>query len=183
MLQSRNGLTAQLLAACARAGNSKLVVQSAEVRDATGALDAAPGTEAGAVLTLWNPDESWARDALLRVNAVLGPATRSHTVYEHIEMVVHPLGVHLNEAVAAAFWVRAHACTVAHALHVAAACRSFRSCSCPCILGGHCLRVRVPCICQLPRNDLCPYLLLLQDQWHVARQLAMQKLMQKLMYP
>ena len=58
------------------------------------------------VLTLWNPDESWARDALLRVNAVLGPATRSHTVYEHIEMVVHPLGVHLNEAVAAAFWVR-----------------------------------------------------------------------------
>ena len=92
-----------------RAGNSKLVVQSAEVRDATGSLEAAPGAEAGAVLTLWNPDESWARDALLRVNAVLGPATRAPTGYEHIEVVVHPLGVHLNEAVAAAFWVRAPA--------------------------------------------------------------------------
>lgn len=43
--------------------------------------------------------------ALLQVNAVLGPATRTHTIYEHIEMVVHPLGVHLTEAVATAFWV------------------------------------------------------------------------------
>ncbi len=76
------------------------------MRDATGSLAAAAGTDAGAVLTLWNPDESWSRDALLRVNAVLGPATRTHTIYEHIELVVHPLGVHLNEAVASAFWVR-----------------------------------------------------------------------------
>ncbi len=82
------------------------MIHSATVRDATGSLAAAPGTDAGAVLTLWNPDESWSRDALLRVNAVLGPATRTHTIYEHIELVVHPLGVHLNEAIASSFWVR-----------------------------------------------------------------------------
>ncbi len=88
-------------------GNSKLVIQSAVVRDTTSSLPAAPGTEEGKVLTLWNPDESWSRDALLRVNAVLGPATRTHIIYEHIEVVVHPLGVHLNEAVAQSFWVSA----------------------------------------------------------------------------
>lgn len=43
----------------------------------------------------------------MQVNAVLGPATRTHTIYEHIEVVVHPLGVHLTEAVATAFWVSA----------------------------------------------------------------------------
>ncbi len=42
---------------------------------------------------------------LVQVNAVLGPATRTHTIYEHIEVVVHPLGVHLTEAVATPFWV------------------------------------------------------------------------------
>ena len=47
---------------------------------------------------------------LVQVNAVLGPATRTHTIYEHIEVVVHPLGVHLTEAVAAAFWVSACSC-------------------------------------------------------------------------
>ena len=42
---------------------------------------------------------------MVQVNAVLGPATRTHTIYEHIEVVVHPLGVHLTEAVATPFWV------------------------------------------------------------------------------
>ena len=53
----------------------------------------------------WNPDPSWERDALVRVNAVLGPPTRTHTVYEHLDVMTHPLGVHLNEAVATSFWV------------------------------------------------------------------------------
>ena len=103
---SSGTITSSCFTGVMHAGNSKLVIQSATVRDATGSLAAAAGTDAGAVLTLWNPDESWSRDALLRVNAVLGPATRTHTIYEHIEVVVHPLGVHLNEAVASAFWVR-----------------------------------------------------------------------------
>jgi hypothetical protein len=44
-------------------------------------------------------------NVVVQVNAVLGPATRTHTIYEHIEVVVHPLGVHLTEAVATPFWV------------------------------------------------------------------------------
>jgi hypothetical protein len=83
------------------------VVQSAGVTDATGGTPATPFTPAGAVLTLWHPDASWRRDPLLTVTAVLGAPTRSHTVYEHLELSVHPLGVHLHEALATAFWVRA----------------------------------------------------------------------------
>lgn len=54
-----------------RAGNSKLVIQSLTVRDATGALGAAAGTEAGMILTPWNPDESWTHDALVQVGLSL----------------------------------------------------------------------------------------------------------------
>ena len=43
------------------------MIQSLTVRDATGALGAAAGTEAGMVLTPWNPDESWTHDALVQV--------------------------------------------------------------------------------------------------------------------
>ena len=77
-----------------------------EVTDTTGVIKATQSTPAGAVLVPWNPDESWKRDALLRVNAVLGAPTRTHTVYEHVDVMVHPLGVHLVESVATRFWVR-----------------------------------------------------------------------------
>ena len=43
------------------------MIQSLTVRDATGALGAAAGTEAGMILTPWNPDESWTHDALVQV--------------------------------------------------------------------------------------------------------------------
>lgn len=82
------------------------MIQTAEVLDATGGTPATAFTPPGAVLTLWHPDETWRRDPLLRVNAVLGMPTASHTVYEHLELLVHPLGVHLHEALATAFWVR-----------------------------------------------------------------------------
>ncbi|KAK9827699.1 hypothetical protein WJX81_001629 [Elliptochloris bilobata] len=85
-------------------GSSRLVIQTAEVLDATGGTPATAFTPAGAVLTLWHPDETWRRDPLLRVNAVLGVPTASHTVYEHLELSVHPLGVHLHEALATSFW-------------------------------------------------------------------------------
>ena len=64
---------------CNDAGNSKLVIQSLTVRDATGALGAAAGTEAGMVLTPWNPDESWTHDALVQVSAAI-PADLSPVV-------------------------------------------------------------------------------------------------------
>ena len=81
-------------------------MQHMEIMDASGSLSATPGTPRGAVLIPWNPDDSWKRDALLRVNAVLGPPTRTHTVYEHVDVMVHPLGVHMVESVATRFWVR-----------------------------------------------------------------------------
>lgn len=81
------------------------MVQHIEIRDATGSLGSTPGTPPSAILVPWNPDDSWKRDALLRVNAVLGPPTRTHTVYEHVDVMVHPLGVNLVESIASSFWV------------------------------------------------------------------------------
>lgn len=82
------------------------MVQHMEIIDMTGSIGATNSTPAGAVLIPWNPDDSWKRDALLRVNAVLKPPTPTHTVYEHVDVMVHPLGVHLVEAVASRFWVQ-----------------------------------------------------------------------------
>ena len=49
------------------AGSSRVVVQSAEVLDLTGETKATAATPAGVIFCPWNPDESYARDALLRV--------------------------------------------------------------------------------------------------------------------
>lgn len=81
------------------------MIQHIEILDATAGLGATPSTPASAILVPWNPDDSWKRDALLRVNAVLAPPTRSQTVYEHVDVMFHPLGVHLVESIAQAFWV------------------------------------------------------------------------------
>ena len=87
-------------------GSSKVVVQHIEIKEPTGSLQATPSTPSSAILVPWNPDDSWKRDALLRVNAVLGPPTRTHTVFEHLDVMVHPLGIHLVEPIAQSFWVR-----------------------------------------------------------------------------
>ena len=44
---------------------------------------------------------------MLRVTAVVGMPTIDHNVYESVDVAVHPLGVHLTEQVATAFWVSA----------------------------------------------------------------------------
>lgn len=88
------------------AGSSKLIMRGLEVRDMAQGLAATPGTYAGGILVPWNPDESWANDAMLLVKARLGPPTRSHTVYDHMEVLLHPLGVHLTDSIATTFWVR-----------------------------------------------------------------------------
>ena len=82
------------------------MVQHIEIRDATGSLRPTPGTPVSAILVPWNPDDSWRRDALLRATAVLGAPTRTHTVYEHVDVMVHPLGVNLVESIAQSFWVK-----------------------------------------------------------------------------
>lgn len=88
------------------AGSSKVVVQSAEVLDLTGATAATPATPPGVLFCPWNPDESYTRDALIRVQARLGTPEPMLTVYDHLDILVHPLGVHLTERVATQFWVR-----------------------------------------------------------------------------
>ena len=89
-----------------RAGSSKVVVQSAEVLDLTGATAATPATPPGVLFCPWNPDESYTRDALIRVQARLGTPEPMLTIYDHLDILVHPLGVHLTERVATQFWVR-----------------------------------------------------------------------------
>ena len=41
-----------------------------------------------------------------QVRAMLGTPTRDHVVYEHVDVLLHPLAVHLSDAIASSFWVR-----------------------------------------------------------------------------
>lgn len=41
----------------------------------------------------------------VRVTILVGAPTTTHTVYESVDVMVHPLGVHLTEAVASSIWV------------------------------------------------------------------------------
>lgn len=59
-------------------------------------------SDAGVILAPWNPDESWERDELVRIYAIHGALEKRHVVYEHIEVLVHPIRVHLTAALAAA---------------------------------------------------------------------------------
>lgn len=49
--------------------------------------------------------QGWGRDDLLRITARLGEPTTTHTIYEHVDVLIHPLGVHLTEGVAMEVWV------------------------------------------------------------------------------
>jgi hypothetical protein len=66
------------------------------------AAAAAAAEEAGIILAPWNPDQSWERDELVRIYAIHGALEKRHVVYEHIEVLVHPIRVHLTAALAAA---------------------------------------------------------------------------------
>ena len=81
------------------------MVQHAQVTDHTGAISATAYTEAGAVLVPWNPDASYARDAVLRVQARLGIPTSQFAIWEHMDVMVHPLGVHLTDKFGTQIWV------------------------------------------------------------------------------
>jgi hypothetical protein len=63
---------------------------------------AAAAAEAGLILAPWNPDESWEADDLVRIYAIHGAMEARHVVYEHIEVLVHPIRVHLTAALAGA---------------------------------------------------------------------------------
>lgn len=88
------------------AGSSKLVIQRVEVKDRQGLVGEAPGLEPGMIVSAWNPDESWIQDALLRVNATKGVPTLDLNVWSLVDVMVHPLGVHIHQQVANSLWVR-----------------------------------------------------------------------------
>lgn len=88
------------------AGKTKLGVQRLGMWDPSGLLGSTAGTEQGAVLSMWRPDEGWGeRDAFIVANAKLGTSTGTHHIYEHLDVMVHPLGVHLSETMGRNFWV------------------------------------------------------------------------------
>lgn len=87
------------------AGSSKLVIQRLDIKDTLGLVGEAPGLEPGMIVSAWNPDEGWERDALLRVNATKGVPTLDLTVWELVDVMVHPLGVHIVQHVANSLWV------------------------------------------------------------------------------
>ncbi|GAB4818387.1 hypothetical protein N2152v2_005433 [Parachlorella kessleri] len=87
-----------------RSGFTKFVIHRIEVMDSSGSLDAAPGIGPGVILSVWNPTKSWERDPMVRVNATMGVPTKTHIVYDLLDVTVHPLGLHLTEAIAVKFW-------------------------------------------------------------------------------
>ena len=91
------------------AGSSKLVVQRLDIRDTLGLVGEAPGLPPGMIVSAWNPDEGWERDALLRVNATKGVPTADLTVWQLVDVMVHPLGVHIVQHLANSVWVGAYA--------------------------------------------------------------------------
>jgi len=97
-------------------GSSKLIIQKIEVQDRQGLVGEAPGLEPGMVVSAWNPDESWAHDALLRVNATKGVPAAELTVWSLVDVMVHPLGVHIHQQVANSLWVSQHCLTLCQLL-------------------------------------------------------------------
>jgi hypothetical protein len=92
--------TPRELSAAAAADNS--AQQAADAAAAAAAAAATAAAEAGLILAPWNPDESWEADELVRIYAIHGAMEARHVVYEHIEVLVHPIRVHLTAALAGA---------------------------------------------------------------------------------
>jgi len=44
---------------------------------------------------------------MVRVNAVMGVPTEQYTIYENLDLMVHPMRLHINDALLSKLWVRA----------------------------------------------------------------------------
>ena len=44
---------------------------------------------------------------MVRVNAVMGVPTEQHTIYENLDLLVHPVRLHIHDALLSKLWVRA----------------------------------------------------------------------------
>ncbi|KAL4444145.1 hypothetical protein ABPG75_011882 [Micractinium tetrahymenae] len=85
-------------------GFAKFSIHRIEVLDTQGVLGPGPGIGAGVILSVWNPDASWERDDMLRVVATMGVPTQTHIVYDHLDVILHPIAFHLTEQLAVGFW-------------------------------------------------------------------------------
>jgi hypothetical protein len=65
-------------------------------------LAAADAAEAGIILGPCYPDESYLQEEMVRIYADHGALEKHHIVYEHIEVLVNPVRVHLTAALATA---------------------------------------------------------------------------------
>eukprot|EP00798_Chlamydomonas_sp_ICE-L_P007148 gene7148-255_t len=81
--------------------STKLQLTSVAMRDLQGLLGSAPGSLVGPILTVWNPDSSWEGDDALSIYTIHGGLTHEGAfVYDHIEVVLHPLIIHLTSNLA-----------------------------------------------------------------------------------
>jgi hypothetical protein len=87
-----------------QSGSAKFIIHRIEIIDASGELPEGPATPHGVILTVWNPDASYAREPVLRVIATMGVPTATHVVFQHLDASLHPLSLHLTEAIAVACW-------------------------------------------------------------------------------
>jgi hypothetical protein len=92
----------ELLAAAAAWHSLTTPAQQPDPAAAAAAAAALAAAEAGLILAPWNPDESWEADELVRIYAIHGAMEARHVVYEHIEVLVHPIRLHLTAALAGA---------------------------------------------------------------------------------
>lgn len=76
-------------------------IRKLELHDAEGRLPATKGTGNGVILAHWDPSPASENDPTLTLHARHGPHTSgSQLVMQHLEVVVHPLGMHLTQALA-----------------------------------------------------------------------------------
>lgn len=85
-------------------GSAKFMLHRLDILDATGVLPEGPATPAGVILTIWNPEESYEREPVLRVISTLGVPTPTHDIYEHLDATLHPLSLHVTEQIATRCW-------------------------------------------------------------------------------
>lgn len=82
-------------------GATKFTVHRITFQDTTKQVPKSPGTQEGVLFGCWNPDASWEKDEMIRVNATMGsPTPEARAIYDHLEFMVHPLGIHLTYPVA-----------------------------------------------------------------------------------
>eukprot|EP00873_Tetraselmis_striata_P016485 jgi/Tetstr1/436749/TSEL_025530.t2 len=96
-----DGISFARVAKVDKSGTIQASIRKLELHDAEGRLPATKGTGNGVILAHWDPSPASENDPTLTLHARHGPHTSgSQLVMQHLEVVVHPLGMHLTQALA-----------------------------------------------------------------------------------